>query len=67
MKVRWKITNSCIENYLRIKIDYLKTKDLHINDNDSHSDIRFKDMDYGKLLAYEDILERINNLKEGVE
>lgn len=48
------ISDTKIEQLKQMK-EYYKRQDLHINDTDSISDIRLKDMDYGKLIAYEHV------------
>lgn len=47
------------KEYVEEKIKQIKEMDLHIYDADTLSDIREKDMNFGKLIAYGDILEHL--------
>lgn len=44
------------EEYILEMVRFYRMQDLHINDTDEIDDIRRKDMTYGQLLAFEDIL-----------
>ena len=46
------------EDSIKLLIEYYKRKDLHINDGDTRSCIRMKDINFGKLIAYENILRK---------
>lgn len=51
---------------LKSKIDYYRSLDLHIGEYEPIPDMRMKDMNFGKLVAYEEIYELLNgfNIKE---
>jgi len=61
------------EEYIGDMINFYQRDELHINENDTESDKRFKDIKFGKLNAYEDILKKLEEqlydkvLKENVD
>ena len=46
------------EEYLGDMVKFYKRQDLHINNNDTESEKRFKDINFGELKAYEDIAKK---------
>lgn len=46
------------EEYIQLITEHYRRRDLHINNNDTNSEIRSKDMDFGKHVAYEDVLNK---------
>lgn len=51
------------EKFLQDNINTLKNRDLHINDNDTEHEKRTKDIYFGELTAYTNILNKYIELK----